>query len=437
MKTDLIDVSDTKKDLLVEIPSTVVQAEIDKVAREYGRAARIPGFRPGKVPAKVVRQRFRDQILHDVAHGLIPRAVDDALRERRVEPVDTPDIRDVVVEEGQPLKFTATFDTVPPIDIGDYASITLRRKPVQVDEAAVEQALAGLRERAARYEPVEGRGIQTGDSVVLDMTRTAAPEPAADGETSSDEPITDRNENVTVDVGGAGNPPGFDDQVTGLLTGESKRFDVSYPPDYEVPELAGTTVSYEVEVKAIRTRVLPALDDEFAKDLGDFESLEGLRTRVRQDLEHETHHEAERETRADLLQQLAGRVTFEVPAALLDREMDRRMEEFVRRLIEQRIDPSKTNINWPEFRERQREAAAEAVKSALALDEVARRENIEVADEEVESEVARFAEGTGRTPAAVRARLEKEGGLGRLYSGLRREKTVAFLLGKATVIQEG
>jgi trigger factor len=437
MKTDLIDVSDTKKDLRVEIPSTVVQAEIDKVAREYGRSARIPGFRPGKVPAKVVRQRFRDQILHDVAHGLIPRAVDDALRERSVEPVDTPDIRDVVVEEGQPLKFTATFDTVPPIDTGDYASITLRRKVVQVDEAAVEEALNGLRDRAARYEPIEGRGIQTGDSVVLDMTRTAAAAPAAEGEVASGDPVTDRNDNVTVDIGAPGNPPGFDDELAGLPTGESKTFDVSYPPDYEVAELAGTTVNYQIEVKAIRTRVLPALDDEFAKDIGEFESLEALRTRIRQDLEHEIHHEAERETRADLFRQLASRVTFDVPPALLDREMDRRMEEFVRRLIEQRIDPTTTNINWPEFRERQREGATEAVKSALVLDEVARRENVQVADEEVEAEVARYAGQSGRTAAAVRARLEKEGALGRLYSGLRREKTVAFLLGKATVIQEG
>src|SRR6478735_5359290 len=172
MKTEFIDVNETRKNLVVEIPSTTVDAEIDKVSRDYSKAARIPGFRPGKVPAKVVRQRFRDQILHDVAHGLIPRAVDEALRERGVEPVDTPDIRDVVVEEGQPLKFTATFDTVPPIDPGDYATLTLRRNGKAVDEAAVDQALAGLRDRGARYEPVEGRGVERGDSVLMDLVRT-------------------------------------------------------------------------------------------------------------------------------------------------------------------------------------------------------------------------------------------------------------------------
>ena len=320
MKTEFIDVSDTRKNLVVEIPSTVVDAEIDKVARDYSRAARIPGFRPGKVPPKVVRQRFRDQILHDVAHGLIPRAVDEALRERGVEPVNTPDIRDVVVEEGQPLKFTASFETVPAIDPGDYASLTLRRKDVAVDGAAVDQALSRLQERAARYEPVEGRGVAMNDSVVLDLKRTAAAQ-ADEGQTpSAGETHTDRHDNVTVDIGATANPPGFDEALSGLEAGNSKTFDVHYPADYAVQELAGTTVSYDVTVKAIRKRVVPPLDDELAKDLGAFESLDALRVQVRADLEHEAKHEIERETRADLLRQLASRVTFDVPSSLVDRE---------------------------------------------------------------------------------------------------------------------
>jgi trigger factor len=443
MKTEFIDVSDTQKNLVVEIPSTVVDAEIDKVARDYSRAARVPGFRPGKVPPKVVRQRFRDQILHDVAHGLIPRAVDEALRERGVEPVDTPDIRDVVVEEGQPLKFTASFETVPPIEPGDYASITLRHTSAAIADSAVDEALNNLRDRAARYEPVVGRGIQRGDSVVMDLVRTAfpkqeepliviagerAPQPAG-------EPQTDKHDDVTVEIGGTANPPGFDEQLIGLEEGRGKTFDIRYPDDYTIGELAGTTVNYSVTVKAIRTRVLPELDDEFAKDLGEFENLEALRTRVRADLEHEASHQAERDLRGALLNQLASRVTFEVPAALLDREIDRRMEDFVRRLMDQQIDPMKVNINWEEFREKQREPAAEAVRGALALDEVARREHIAVSDEEIDAEVERYAQRSGRAAAAVRARLEKEGGIARLYSGLRREKTLEFLLSKATKIQ--
>jgi trigger factor len=404
----------------------VVDAEIEKIARDYSKAARIPGFRPGKVPPKVVRQRFRDQILHDVAHGLIPRAVDEALRERGVEPVDTPDIKDVVVEEGQPLKFTATFETVPPIDPGDYAGITLRNRPVTVEDSAVEQALSQLRERAARYEPVEGRGVETGDSVVLDLERTASGDDGA--------PQTDKHDSVSVDIGAAANPPGFDDALVGLNAGARKAFDVSYPDDYAIQELAGSTVKYDASVKSIRKRAVPELDDEFAKDLGNFDNLEALRVRVRADLEHEQMHENEREMRGELLSQLASRVTVDVPATLLEREIDRRVEEFVRRLIEQQVDPMRTNINWEEFRDKQRQAATEAVKSALVLDEVARRENIAVSDADVDEEIARYAERGGRTPAAVRARLEKEGGLGRIYAGIRRERTVEFLLSRATRI---
>jgi trigger factor len=441
MKIDFVDVNETRKNLVVEIESTVVDAEIDKVSRDYSKAARIPGFRPGKVPAKVVRQRFRDQILHDVAHGLIPRAVDEALRERGVEPVDTPDIKDVVVEEGQPLKFTAIFDTVPPIDPGDYASLTVRRAGMAVEEAAVDEALAGLRERSARYEPVEHRGVERGDSVLMDLVRTAKAEPSI-VLTDSDAPVTapegpqsDNHQNVTVDIGAAANPPGFDEALLGLSPGEDRRFDITYPADYAVKELAGTTVTYEVTAKAIRKRIVPALDDEFAKDLGEFASLDALRARVREDLEHEAKHEAEREMRGELMKQLATRVNFEVPQALLEREIDRRVEEFVRRLIEQQIDPMKTNINWEDFRERQKDAASEAVRGALVLDEVARREKIAVSDDEVEAEIARYAERTGRTPAAVRARLEKEGGIGRLYAGLRRERAIDFLLSRATIVQ--
>jgi trigger factor len=424
MKTEFIDVSDTHKNLVVEIPSTVVDAEIDKIARDYSKAARIPGFRPGKVPAKVVRQRFRDQILHDVVHGLIPRAVDEALRDKGIEPVDTPDIKDVVVEEGQPLKFTASFETVPPIDPGDYSSLQLPTKSNSVEDSAVEDALRNLQDRSARYEPVEDRGVEDGDSVQLDLERTAT---AENGETQ-----TDRHDGVTVDLGAPANPPGFDEALRGLHVGDRKSFDVNYPADYAIADLAGTTVKYDVTLKAIRKRVVPPLDDEFAKDLGAFDSLEALRNRVRADLEHQLMHENEREIRGELIRQIAQRVDIEVPATLLNRELDRRVEEFVRRLIEQQVDPMKTNINWEDFREKQREAAAEAVKSALYLDEVARRENVTASDAEVDEEIGRYAERSGRTPAAVRARLEKDGALSRVYAGIRRERTMDFLLSRAS-----
>jgi trigger factor len=274
----------------------------------------------------------------------------------------------------------------------------------------------------------------------MDLVRTTRGEPAivltdADAPAGGEAPTSDNHQNVTVDIGASANPPGFDEQLVGLEPGAQKSFDIRYPADYAIQELAGKTVNYDVSVKAVRKRIVPDLDDEFAKDLGDFASLDALRARVRQDLEHEASHEADREIRAELMKQLATRVTFEAPQALVEREINRRVEEFVGRLIDQQIDPMKTNINWEDFRERQKDAAVEAVRGALVLDEVARREQVAVSRDEVEAEIARYAERTGRTPAAVRARLEKEGGISRLYAGLRRERAIDFLLSRATIVQ--
>lgn len=445
MKTDLVDVNETRKDLRVEIPSEIVDAQIARVAQDYSRRAKIPGFRPGKAPTRVIKQRFKSEILHDVLHELVPRVLDDALRERGVEAVNTPDIRDVSVDEGQALTFTASFDTVPGFDPGDFAAITLKKPSTQVDEAAVDAALQRLRDRAAKMEPVEGRGLVDGDTATLDLERysyadggkpaegepeRAAPEPDAPGVTK------DAHTGVDVELGSKVNPPGFDAQLLGLEVGATKSFPIRYPTDYAIGELGGTIVTYRVEVKAIKRRVLPDLDDEFAKDMGEFEHLDALRARVRSDLEHEARHAAERETRAELMKQLAGRVPFELPASLVERELERRVEEFMRRLMDQGIDPRQAGIDWRALQEGQRDAAREAVGAALVLDEVARRETLEVSEAEAEQEIGRYAERTGRTAAAVRAALEKEGGLSRVYSGLRREKSIDYIMARATIASE-
>ena len=424
MKTEFVDVNETRKNVRVEISSEVVDAEIDRHARDYSRKARIPGFRPGKVPARVIKQRFKDQILHDVAHDLIPRVMDDVLRERGVEPVDTPDVRDVTIEAGQPLTFTASFDTVPTFEPGEYSTLALRRPSSNIEDKAVDDAIERLRQRAARFEPVEGRGLEQGDSALVDLERKEANGTA------------DTHKGVSVELGSAANPPGFDAELLGLAAGDSKTFTITFPGDYPSAELAGTEVTYTVTVHGIKKKTLPPLDDEFAKDLGEFESLEALRARVREDLEHEARHAAERDVRAELMKQLATRVPFEVPASLVEREIDRRIEDFARRLMEQQVDPRQAGIDWNAFRESQREISREAVAGALVLDEVARREHLDVSEDEAEREVGRYAERTGRTPAAVRARLEKEGGMSRVYAGLRREKSIDFLMTRATISGE-
>lgn len=424
MKAELVAVNETRKNLSVEVPREVVDAEIERVARDYSKKARVPGFRPGKVPARVIKQRYRDQILHDVAHDSVPRAVDEALREQGLEPVSTPDVREVVLEEGRALTFTASFDTLPPFELGDLAGVSLKKPSSAVTDEAVAEALERLRQRAARYDPIEGRGVVEGDIVTVDIERKDA---TGAGDTHKD---------VAIELGAAANPPGFDAQLLGLEPGATKSFTITFPQDYASAELAGTDVSYAVAVKDIKRRVLPEIDDEFARDMGEFENIDALRSRVRADLEHEAHHAAERDMRGELMKQLASRIPFDIPPSLVDREIDRRLEDFAGRLMQQNIDPRQAGIDWNAFRESQRDAAREAVGGALFLDEVARKEQLAVSEAEVEQEIARYSERTGRTSAAVRATLEKEGGLSRIYAGLRREKSIDFVMARATIAGE-
>jgi trigger factor len=426
MKSEIIDVNETRRDLTIEVPVEVVDEAIGHAAAKLGRSAKIPGFRPGKVPATVIRQRFKPQIMQDVAEHLISKAVGEALVEKNVEPIGTPDIKDLVLEEGKPLTFKATFDVVPSFDPGDLSTLEATEPSRAVADDAVNQSLERLRERQARYEAVEGGVVEAGHTVVVGLERKGTDKEGKEGD-------VDKHEQVNIELGAPSNPPGFDEHVIGMAPGSSKSFTITYPEDYAIPELAGGKVDYTVNLKEIKKRVIPALDDELAKDLGEFESLEALRERIRHDLEHEAMHAAERQVRQDLLKQLASRVPFAVPESLVEREIDRRIEDFARRLMDQRIDPRQANIDWNAFREGQRAPAQEAVGSAIVLDEIAKREKIEVTDEDIDAELQRYAEQTGHSLASIKARLQKDGELGRLAAGLRREKAVAHVMAKASI----
>ena len=426
MKAAITELSETRRRLDVEIPAPDVDATIGRLAEQYRRRAKVSGFRPGKVPVHIVRQRFKDDILRDAAHDIVPRAVDDALREQAVTPIETPDVQEVSIDDGQPLTFHALFEIMPSIERVDYDALTLRRTLVAPDADATDRALEEFRRR----EPVADRGVEAGDAVTLDLTRRGVRGP----EDAANTPPEDRHENVSIELGAAVNPPGFDAELTGLQVGESKAFELSYPADHEQTELAGTQVAYEVVVRAIHRRLLPDLDDEFARSVGEFDTLEALKTRIASDLQRDAAAEANRGVRHDLMTQLAARVTVDVPVALVDREIERRLEQVATRLTRQRVDPRTAAIDWDALRDEQRAPASEMVRGSMVLDEVARRESLTVSDDDVEQELTRYAERLERTPAMVRAQLEKDGGIARLSEGLRREKAIDFLLSRATIV---
>ncbi len=430
MKAAITGLSETRKRLDVEIPAEQVDESLDRLAQRYGRKAKVSGFRPGKAPLRIIRQRFKQDLLHDVAHDLVPPAVDEALRNEQLTPIETPDVRDVSVDEGQPLRFHALFEVLPSIDDLDYDALTLRRTLVVPDAGATDTALDELRRRASTLEPVTGRPVEAADVVTVDMTRREV------GGSDHDAPASpeDRRDGVTVELGSATNPPGFDDEMIGLAVGQSKQFELSSPAGHDQSAPAAAAVAYDVTVRGIHRRVLPDLDETFAQTVGDFETLEALRERITADLRREAEAEADRSARHDLMTQLASRVTVEVPEALVNREVGRRLDQIANRLAQQRVDPRTANLDWEALGRDQRTAAIDAVRGSLLLDEIARRETIAVSDEDVDQEIARFAERLGQTPAATRAQLEKDDGIAALAEGMRREKTVEFLLSRATIV---
>jgi trigger factor len=286
----------------------------------------------------------------------------------------------------------------------------------------------------------------------MNLTRTQVPLPVAEGATAQADaeatpgdggeakaeaeaaPEPERLEEAGVEIGATANPPGFDEHLLGVTPGTEKSFRVSFPADYGVESLAGRELDYAIEVTGIRRKHVPALDDEFAKDLG-YDSLDKLREQVARNLTREAERNQQRNVRQDLLQQLAQRVPFDAPEVLVAREVDRRVEEFVHQLIEQRIDPMRAQIDWEQFRTEQHEPSVNTVKCMLILDEIARREKLTVGDEELDAELEKFAAGANQPVDVVRARLEKEGAIGRVYAGLRREKAIDFALGNATVLE--
>lgn len=431
MKVELTDVSETKKTLTVEVPPDVVDTEISRITQGYARAARIPGFRPGKAPVQVVRKRFREQILHDVAHDLVPRVVGDALRDKNVQPVDTPKVRDLQLEEGQPLTFSAAVEVAPHVDPGDLTQLSVTRPEMPVSEEDVDQALSRLRDRLARMEPVEDRVAESGDTAVMNLSRRRLTGPQG---AEIEAEAAESHQGVSAEIGAAANPPGFDEGLLGVTTGTQKTFEVTFPSDYEVEEMAGARVEYNVEVTALRRRVLPSLDDEFAKDLGEFQTLADLRGRIRQDLEQDADRERTRRMRQQLLEQLAARMTGEVPEGMVSREVDRRVEEFARRLMDQGVDPRQAAINWEEFRTQQQDPAVATVKSVLVLDAIATQEALEVSEEELDADITGYATRAGRSLGEVKAQLAQQDQLESIRTGLLREKAVSHAMSRATIV---
>jgi trigger factor len=422
VKVDYIEESPVKKALAFEVETERVQAEIDTRARDLARKVKLPGFRPGKVPVEVVKRRFRSEILGEAAEAIVNKVVFDELDGRGLKPLAPPKVEEVKLEEGQPMSFKAVFETLPLIELPDWRGLRVTARGPKVAEEDVDKELDRLREEAARYDAVDDvRETQAGDYVLLDL----AWRPLDGGKGGHDE-------NALIEVGSSGNHPDMNKGLEGMSLAETRTIEVAWGAD-AAPQIAGKTVRYTVTLKGIKKKIVPSADDEFAKDLGEFDSLAALRGRIGEQLQAAEERRADRETKGALVEALVAKADFEVPEALVERHMTARTENLVRGLAYQGIDPRKVGVNWRDYRDSTRDDSVKAAKADILLDEIARREGIEALESEVEGEVARLAERAGKSREAVRAQLAKEGELAALAARIREEKTLDLLKSNASI----
>jgi trigger factor len=415
-----------KREIELEIPAENVQKATEKVARDIARVARIPGFRPGKAPVTLIRRRFADDIQGEVVQSLVPEYLEKALDEKKLVPVTRPEVDKVEFKEGEPLKFRAVFEVLPEFELGDYKNLEINVEAVEVGDAQVDKALDEMRDRAATFVPVEGRAAKNGDYAVIKLMGT----PVGGGD-----PV--QADSILCHIGAEETLESFTENLRGASTGETRRFRSEYPKDYPDAKLAGKTYDYAIEVLGIKEKKLPELNDEFVKDAmaGQGQGAEAtgittlaeLRQRIRQNLDAAKEQRESAQAREKILELLVKRHDFPVPEALIENQLDVRLERVVRSLVAQGVDPRAVDVDWVSLRRRQHDRAVDDVKAELLLDRIATAEKIEATDEDVEKEIADVAERSGESATALRARLTKQGALDRMKSKLRSDKTIEWL----------
>jgi trigger factor len=389
--------------------------------------ARIPGFRRGHVPASIIRQRFSEEIKTDMVEALIPRFFRQEAERLSLHPVSQPRVTDLHLHDGEPLRFKAAFEVLPEIKLEGYKELRADKPEIAVSEADVEQALADVRERHASFNPVEGRALADGDFAQVSLDGNPKAE-AKSGEAKSGEGQPVHMDEVLVEIAGKNTMPEFTEHLRGPSAGDERTFDVNYPEDTQDKRLAGKTFSYTVKVQSIKQKSLPELNDEFAKTLGEFQTMDDVRKAIREQMESERKHEAEHAAKDKLVGELIQRNDFEVPDSLIEQQIDIRLERGLRALAAQGLTAEQMKkMDLPRLRAGQREQAIHDVKAALLLERVAEEENIQVSDEEFDRELEALAKQSKQTSEAVRARLTRDGGLDRIRTRIRNEKTLDFL----------
>ncbi len=420
MKVAVEEIEGCKRRLAVEAPADVVREAWERAYGRVQKHARLPGFRRGHVPRSLVKLHFADDVRREVAEHLIPDVYRRAVSEARLDPVAEPDLQDVRLEEGAPLTFVAVVEVRPAIEPHDYKGVEVEHATTPVTDEDVERTLDHMREQHAEFRDVD-RAAAEGDLVIVDYSL------ALEGESPSTQ------SGYAFVVGDGSVLPEVDAAVRGMQRGEERTVAFRFPEDHQREALRGRTGSGTVKVVEVKEKVLPELNDEFARTLGEFETLEAVRVEIRRQLEAARTRDERRALEEKIVDALLARHQFAVPEAMVMREVAHRIEHAREGMRRRGIDPDGMPWDYGKLLEELRPAAERAVRRALLLDAIADGEGLEVADAEVDAEVEKLARASQRPAPAIRRMMEKSGDLETLRHGLRERKTLDFLVNHANV----
>lgn len=406
-----------KHELEITVPEDEIVRETERVVSDLQKKVRLPGFRPGKAPASIIRSRFGGEVRQDVLEHLVPKYFQKKVEEEELNVVSTPNIKDVHFHDGEPMRFKAEFEVAPVIDLKDHRGLTVHYHEPEVTTEDIDKRLAEIRDRKAQFVNIDPRPAADGDYAVISLDSLNGIEPAI------------HQDEMTLLVGDPDKLPEFTEALRGLSPGEDKEFDVTYPDDYAQQEMAGKSVRFHATLKTLQRKELPELNDEFAKDLGDYQTLDQVREAVRASISREREFATQQQAKEELINKLIESHDFCVPEAYVERQIEAEAEEQFRRATGKDIDVRKLKENpeWDRLKETFQAKAVHDVKASLLIDRVAEVENIHATQDEVDKEVQRFARQTREPVAAVRKKLEKSGALARIANRIRNEKAVNLL----------
>jgi trigger factor len=408
-----------KHALEITVPVAEVEQETERAVAAITVKVRLPGFRPGKAPPSLVKTRFASDIRQEVLDKLLPRAFNETVKKEHLQVVGQPSVSEVHFHAGEPLKFKAEFEVAPEFELGEYQGIPASYAEPEAPETDVDKRIEELRDRKAEYVNEDPRPLVDGDYAVISL------------ESISGVAEKVQQDELMLKIGDEATLTAFTENLRGTSPGDEREFDVTYPADYERETLAGRTVHFKASVKAVRRKELPELNDEFAKDLGDYQNLDEVKDAIRKAILAEREHRAQDDTKHQIIEKLVDAHEFPVPEVYVDRQIEQGLETQLRQLASQGIDPRQLKLDWPKIREAQKDRATRDVRASLILDKIADRESIGATQEEVDREVQRYARQQREAVAMVRAKLQKDGTLNRIAGQIRTEKTLSLLFDKA------